>query len=387
MLREAITEHLLAIGVESSGQPGSSTPTVLGKDAVRAMHLGARAERLASEGEFIESHIDMLRVALADGRTLSPDRIEPVLVEVKAGTTESELFRMATKLWSVPVSSGFGRRLRFLVWDRHHEALVGLFAIGDPVFNLSSRDNWIGWTADDRRERLVHVMDAFVVGAVPPYSSLIGGKLVAAIAASDSVRDAYDRKYGERVSVIRQVKRRAPLVVLTTTSALGRSSLYNRLRVPNGPRYDRIGATKGFGHFHFSAEVFRMMRQYLEEIEHPYAAGNRFGDGPNWRLRVARVALREIGMDERAVLNHGVAREVYAAPLARNYREVLMGADVAAEPFNWPTDEVAESCLQRWVIPRAVRDGAYREFRADAVCSSLLGQLAAARTNRTVSVG
>jgi len=380
-LREAISAHLVAVGVGASAD-SPLQPPVLPKQTVRAMHCEARRDGLRKDADFIRRRIDLLESALVDGRRLDAEAIEPVLVEVMPGTQESELFRLATKLWSVPVSSGFGRRIRFLVWDRHHDGLIGVFAVGDPVFNLSSRDKWIGWNVEDRRERLVHVMDAFVVGALPPYSQLIGGKLVASLAASDDVRRVYDRKYCGRMSVIRQVERRAPLALLTTTSALGRSSLYNRLRVPDGPEFLHLGATKGYGHFHFSDRVFQMMRAYLGEMGHPYASGNRFGDGPNWRLRVARVALREVGLDERAVLNHGVPREVYAAPLASNWRQVLLGEQADTDCFAWPSDVVAESCLKRWVVPRASRDESYRAFRPNVVCERLLEDVEDAQASR-----
>ena len=72
-------------------------------------------------------------------------------------------------------------------------------------------------------------MDAYVVGAVPPYSQLIGGKLVAALMASTEVKQVYERKYMGQQTVIRKKKNRSRLVLLTTTSALGRSSIYNRL--------------------------------------------------------------------------------------------------------------------------------------------------------------
>ena len=61
------------------------------------------------------------------------------------------------------------------------------------------RDCWIGWTKEDRQERLHHVMDAFVLGAVPPYSHLLCGKLVAMLAASNQVRDAFHGKYAGQV--------------------------------------------------------------------------------------------------------------------------------------------------------------------------------------------
>jgi hypothetical protein len=63
----------------------------------------------------------------------------------------------------VPVSNGFGRRLRYLVWDNHNNKLIGIIAIGDPVFNLSVRDTLIDWDAKARGERLVNLMDAYVL--------------------------------------------------------------------------------------------------------------------------------------------------------------------------------------------------------------------------------
>ena len=127
-------------------------------------------------------------------------------------------------------------------------------------------------------------MDAYVVGALPPYSQLIGGKLVAALMGSKEVKDAYERKYLGLESVISKKENRARLVLLTTTSALGRSSIYNRLSIPGGPRFVRIGATKGFGHFHLSGGIFEALREYLAASRHPYASGHRFGMGPNWKI-------------------------------------------------------------------------------------------------------
>ena len=123
---------------------------------------------------------------------------------------------------------------------------------------------------------------------------------------------AYERKYLGSESVIRKKKHRTRLALLTTTSALGRSSIYNRLSLPGGPLFLRIGTTRGFGHFHLSGEIFAALRGHLEATGHPYASGHRFGMGPNWKLRVARAALEGIGIDGNSILKHGIEREVYA---------------------------------------------------------------------------
>ena len=64
--------------------------------------------------------------------------------------------------------------MRYLVWDKHNEKLIGVFGLCDPIFNLRARDAYIGWSTDDRRERLVHTMSAYVVGAMPPYNRFAG---------------------------------------------------------------------------------------------------------------------------------------------------------------------------------------------------------------------
>ena len=186
---------------------------------------------------------------------------------------------------------------------------------------------------------------AYVVGAVPPYSRLIGGKLVAALMGSTEVKRAYERKYLDRQSVIRKRKHRARLALLTTTSALGRSSIYNRLAIPDGPRFLRIGATRGFGHFHLYGTVFDSLREHLEATGHPYASGHRFGMGPNWKLRVARAALEDIGIDGNSILKHGVEREVYAIPLAENWREVLSGKRRRVQSLTRTARHISRFCL------------------------------------------
>jgi hypothetical protein len=370
-LRQAIHSQLEKAGFSKNGEryviEGQLT-----KQRVRDFHSMKRTEVLQQNRKFIEHYGPGLVTNIADGKQVDPSAIDPELVEVKPDSKESQLFRFASLLWSVPVSQGFGRRIRFLVRDRQNGQLIGLFALGDPVFNLSARDKWVGWSSQDRRSRLIHVMDAYVVGAVPPYSFIIGGKLVAALMGSEDVTKVYERKYLGLEAVISKKENRAQLVLITTTSAMGRSSLYNRLAIPNGPCFVRIGETMGFGHFHLSGEVFRQMRGYLQSIGHPYATGHQFGMGPNWRMRVARTAMQKIGLNGNDILNHGISREVYAFPLAKNCQEILLGNHKEAQSCVLPTSEIVQFCLKRWVEPRAARDNRYMTFARGTIMEHLL---------------
>jgi len=370
-LRGAIHAHLLDLGFSKNGS-GYFVAGDLSKQRIRDLHGSHRHDILSGKREFVRSYAGELAACIAPGSRVDPARIDPELIEVHSGTLESRQFRLATLLWSVPVSQGFGRRLRFLVRDRQNGCLMGVFALGDPVFNLSARDRWIDWTHRDRSERLVHVMDAYVVGALPPYSHIIGGKLIAALMTSAEVKGAYERKYLGKRAVISKHKNRARLVLITTTSALGRSSLYNRLVIPTGVRFLRIGTTKGFGHFHLSGEIFDALRTHLADIDHPYAAGHRFGMGPNWRIRVVRAALEDLGVDANAILKHGIEREVYAVPLATNYREILLGEHTNVRSICSPAADIAQYCLQRWILPRAARDKTYKRSTRKSVIEPLL---------------
>ena len=343
-LRRDILRHLAAIGLLPAGErPGGSAGA---KDAIRALHAHQRAEKAGRERRALLPHRERLLAHLAEGHEVDPARIEPELVPVLSDHETGELFRMATLLWSVPVSSGFGRRMRYLVRDRHNGKLIGVLALGDPVFNLRARDAWIGWTSDDRRRQLVHVMDAYVVGAVPPYAGLMCGKMIMALAGSAEVSEAFAARYGHSTGIISKEQKMARLALVTVTSALGRSSLYNRLHleVPGAAagaspvRLVRIGETRGFGHFQLGDDLFAQLRDLLALEEHPYASSHQFGQGPNWRFRVARVGLQRIGLNPD-ILRHGVAREVYALPLIGNLRDHLCGR-AAAEPL--PRPSVAE---------------------------------------------
>ena len=370
-LQSAVHTQLRNLGFVKNGN-GYVIEGQLTKQRIRDFHSKKRIELLRQNRDFIERHGPGLVMNFANGEEINPELINPELIEVKSESKNSLLFRFACLLWSVPVSQGFGRRLRFLVRDRQNGRLIGLFAIGDPVFNLSARDKWIGWTFEDRKYRLVHVMDAYVVGAVPPYAQIIGGKLIAALMGSKEVKAVYERKYLGRQAIISKKEHKARLALITTTSAMGRSSLYNRLIIPDGPRFIRIGETRGFGHFHLSGEIFEQMRSYLEALGHPYATGNRFGMGPNWKIRVARTALDAIGLDSDDILNHGIAREVYAVPLARNWQEILLGKQKVFHSCVLPASRIVQYCLKRWILPRASRDERYRTFDRSNLIDHLL---------------
>lgn len=334
----------------------------LDKSQIRALHLTQRLSRLASLNGSFPRALAALGDCLASPGQVTIDAIDPELVPVRAHTQEALTFSAATLAWSVPVSQGFGRRLRFLVRDRANGKVVGLIGLTDPVFNLRPRDAWVGWSAEERKERLVNVMDAFVLGALPPYNAILGGKLVALLAASREVCRTFRARYGASEGTISGRSKDPKLVLVTTTSALGRSSVYNRLSLPGGVEYiGRAGGecsepwfTQGYGHFHIPDHLFAQMRELLASRKHPYAKGNRFGDGPNWKIRVIRRTAVELGFPPD-FLRHGIRRQVYLVPLAHNTRSFLLGQSRAPRYRTWSVADITDYWRKRWAGPRAAR--------------------------------
>jgi hypothetical protein len=338
-------------------------PTGLDKDSIRTLHKTAVDHRKERSKLTLLKHEARLLGYVASGAEVIPEKVHPRLVLVKGGSEEELLFRYATLHWSIPVSSGYGRRIRFLVVDEHNGKLIGLFGLGDPVFSLAARDEWIGWDFKIRKRKLSNVMDAFVLGAVPPYSFLLCGKLIAMLVTSNEVRDAFKRKYGGALSLIRHKHTDGRLALITTSSALGRSSIYNRVRFRDRLIYQPVGFTRGSGEFHFSNGLYGSVQQYAAKHCEPTAKQDAWGSGFRNRREVVKKCLAKIGLPTDW-LYHGIRREVFAVPLARNSREFLRGEHSKLLWHDAPSDDLIAFFRDRYLLPRSQRDDRYKYFSA-----------------------
>lgn len=372
-LKKKLREHLQSLGFTKSDTGALQAPGNT-KDVIRTLHSGQRSERLSANQNFIMLKSTKLMKFFASGKEVDPKKISPVLERVSSGTWQGDLFRLAALTWSVPVSNGFGRRLRYLVWDESNGKIMGLIAIGDPVFNLAVRDKLIGWDAHDRSSRLVNVMDAYVLGALPPYNSLLGGKLIACLLRSRDLYDDFARVYGNTVGVISQKKKKARLLAITTTSSMGRSSVYNRLKIDDIQYLKSIGYTGGWGHFHIPDSLFIELRDYLRDMDHSYADHYAFGNGPNWRLRTTRAALTALGFRDD-LMKHGVQREVFISQLAENATSILRTGKGKPDLTSLlSAKEIAECAMNRWIVPRSIRNPEYRYWEPSELSYLLSNQ-------------
>lgn len=362
-LKKMICEALSQQGFDVNGDRIVLHST--SKEFLRRVHEHAVRAEVGRAKSSLSRHETRLLSYIANGNEVDPNRVRPVIVRVLPDTEYARLFRYASLHWSIPISNGYGRRMRFLVLDEYNGKLIGLLGLCDPVFSLRARDEWIGWGFEQRRQRLVHVMEAYVLGAVPPYSQLLFGKFIAMVAASIEIREAFRKQYTGRETVIRQRYCPADLALVTTTSALGRSSVYNRLRYRDRLIMQSVGYTTGWGTFHFANGLYEKILDFAHANCVGTAKAQGWGGGEfRNRLEVVRKCLKTLGLPTEWI-RHQVRREIFVAPLASNAREFLRGMTDTLDYYDEGIDAYFEFFRERWLIPRAQRDGSYRSFRRE----------------------
>ena len=170
----------------------------------------------------------------------------------------------------------------------------------------------------------------------------------------------------------KEVYRDPQLVLMATTSLYGvGSSQYNRIRVPaelvGGDEGESIGflelgKSEGFGSFHFSKETVKVAQALLGRLDGGRKVNSIFGEGVNPLMRKLREALNAVNLPSELMLRHGNRRIIYAVPLARNFKNVLMGIDqrasyiIPAGAGEGSTVLLAEYWRQRWLDKRIEND-------------------------------
>lgn len=285
-----------------------TTPKYYIKETIKKAMSFKREEILLKNKKWIDSHIELARENLANGYEAWDSEIIPSL-EVCSLDKQFDLFRIFRYYWSSPYSEYVGRRIKIIVRDiaLFKKPVIGIISLGSSIIHIPERDQWIGWDKKTRTENLIYTMDAYVVGALPPYNYLLGGKLLSYLIASKELRDIYREKYKDQITNISNRKAN-DLACLFKTILYGKSSQYNRIKYNDILLYKLIGYTKGYGTLHLTDETYKSMIELLREKK--ISISNKFGEGPIWRMRVIRAASDVLGIDSDILLRHSFKRAI-----------------------------------------------------------------------------
>lgn len=335
---------------KKNSYPTLVPPDNYDKETIKRSMSFKRDEIIDKHKKWIDDNIEFARKQLAIGTDVLTSVIDPI-IEVCETRQQHKLFRLLRYYWSSPYSEYVGRRIKLIIRDRAlpNKPVIGIAALGSPIIHIPERDDFIGWDKDTRTKNLIYTLDAYVIGALPPYNYLLGGKLISYILASNEIREIYRKKYQGKVTLTE--KRVAnKLVGIFTTSLYGNSSQYNRMKYGNELLYIPIGQTKGFGTLHLSEETILLMIELLKSKG--INVGHKFGDGPSWVMRVIRTAGDILGFDSDFLLKHSFKRNIYFVPLAKEYKAFLNGQ--TKQPFfnNYTKNDLVDYWKERWLNKR-----------------------------------
>ncbi|MCB9423352.1 MAG: DUF4338 domain-containing protein [Ardenticatenaceae bacterium] len=337
------------------------------KDTIRSLHASSRQIELENSQEWIKKALEKYQNFFASGVELTPKKIKPLLILVTE-KWQHDLFRLARYTWALPYSQGFGRRMRYLIIDDCNEKLIGIFALQSPPIGFPARDKLFDYPEGRKTELVNQTMDIHTLGALPPYGRLLGGKLAALATISNEVRQDYKAKYSGRITEMEKRELPANLVALTTTSAFGRSSIYNRLKYNGEVVAKSIGYTEGFGSFHLM-KLYPLFKEYLESEGVDIKGG--YGTGPRRKWQIMRSALESLDLPGD-LLNHGVKREAFLFPLVHNLKDYLEGKEDEPEYRNLPFAELVEYWRERWLLPRSTRVDGWHKWDNNAIAQSII---------------
>ncbi len=230
------------------------------------------------------------------------------------------------------------------------------------------------------------IADLTVCGAVAPYNSVLGGKLVSMLAVSPLVVRAYRERYREHPSEIasslagRPIQRRSRLVFIGTTSLYGSgSSQYSRVRIPKhilggGSEivFRRLGKSRSFGTSHLSSGAVAALVTLAQHSQNGVRVNSIFGEGVNPKLRKVRFGLDLLGWPSDDLLQHRRPRLVYGVSLVSNLLPYLIGLHKQPRyafqtTAHGDTSAITSWWFERWLTDRIKSDDVLAKTAANTV--------------------
>jgi len=303
---------------------------------------------------------------MLDGTNINPKKIKLVLKEVKSCSEEAKIFFWWNLIWwSLPYERPIGRQMRFILWDEYHNAPFGLIGLQSPPLKSSIRDNFLGLTNENNDYWINQSLYGQRIGALPPYNLLLGGKMVASALISKEIRKAYERKYERRKTLIK--KREIPnrLLFITTTSAFGKSSIYDRIKVNGDEICKFLGFTSGAGTFHLNEALYKELLIFLRKQGFNIKRG--YGTGPSRKLKLVSKAFIKLGLPTFSY--HNIKRGFYFFPLAKNISEVIH-KNAKPKWHKFSIEDLNTIWLERWAIPRSQRENNWKRFSKNKYLNS-----------------
>lgn len=323
------------------------------RKSLRRAHFLAKKERISGQRDFILGNRATVREWMINGADLSVKDISPKLIMVHPSTENEVIYKWWNHVWwSLPYEKAYGRQMRYIVWDEYHDAAIGLIGLQSPILSWGPRDSYLNIPRDDKDCLINQSMSIQRLGALPPYNEILGGKLVAMLAAGDKIRRDFRKKYKDRATVMRERVIPANLLFATTTGAFGKSSIYNRLKDADGAALAKyIGDSGGTGSFHIPNAVYSKILAFL--AEEGVDVGRGYGHGPSRKMRLISAGMDRLGYKDGN--RHGIKRAIYLFSYVKNLEKLISEEHTRPLWIKRQESGLTDFWKERWALPREAK--------------------------------
>ena len=218
-----------------------------------------------------------------------------------------------------------GRNVKINVKDRKSGKLLGQISLASDVTSMKVRDDYIGWTKDDKfkKGKLNHTTIASTIVCTQPLGyNFLGGKLIAMMTTVPEIRNYWKEKYGQT------------LIAVGTTSLYGIHSQYNGI-----PHFKTLGESAGKISIKPDDKFYDPWHQWLKKERSEWyeeaITNERIRNGKNMgtgegasgpvsgiKQKILGQILKECGI-KASEYHHGFKRGVYLAMMYENGPEFL----------------------------------------------------------------
>ena len=276
------------------------------------------------------------------------EALEPYVEMLEQGNAkDNETWTLVRRLvHTMEFTANPGRNIKFFIKDRVTNKLLGVVCLGSDVTSLGARDNFIGWTKDNKfvDGKLKHTSIGTTICCAQPLGyNFLGGKLVAALVTTSVVRDAWKKLYGQT------------LVGLSTTSLYGIHSMYNSI-----PLWKTLGSSKGRIALKPDDAIYETWHEWLKEnqkeeyLRQTTQKEGVAGPPTGVKQKTINMIFKAVGIKGSDYM-HGFKRGIFYADIYENGKEFLRG-EIEEKDLKMKKKYSEDSdYVMNWWKPKAIR--------------------------------
>ena len=238
--------------------------------------------------------------------------VEIIDDDPKQSTRWTEIRRL---IHTMGFTANPGRNVKIYIKDRLSKKILGQISLGSDITSLGVRDNFIGWTKEDKFAggKLNNTTIATTIVSTQPFGyNFLGGKLVAAMATAPEIREYWKQKYDN------------VLIAVGTTSLYGIHSQYNGI-----PHFKTLGESKGKISIKPDDKYYDVWHHWLQQNRPDWyrdqielASADMSGPVSGVKQKILGQIFKELGI-KADTYHHGFKRGVYFASMYENGNDFL----------------------------------------------------------------